>query len=156
MKRGTLIALIASIGLVLVLVLSACGPATTTPSAPSTPSTPSAPQVVTKTVEVEKTFKALNPQGVFIPVQTRALAPRIDTVDGKTIYVCQGEADPVIMPALYKALVAKYPKTTFIYYDRSDFGPSVPGTGGIASSTNQPEDKDILKKVNGVLRGIGW
>ena len=98
----------------------------------------------------------MNPQGVFIPVQTKPLAPRLDTIDGKTLYVCQGEADPVIMPALYKALVAKYPKTKFIYYDRSDFGPNVPGTGGTSSSTNQVEDPDILKKVQGVIRGIGW
>jgi hypothetical protein len=107
-------------------------------------------------VEVEKTYKALNPTGIFIPVETKALAPRLTTIDGKTIYVCQGEADPVIMPALYKALVAKYPKTTFIYYDVSSFGPSVPGTGGTASSTGQPEDPDILKKVQGVIRGNGW
>jgi hypothetical protein len=150
-----LVALLGSIALVLVVVLSGCAQATA-PATPTAPTTPSTPQVVTKTVEVEKTYKAVNPTGIFIPVETKALAPRLDTIDGKTIYVCQGEADPVIMPALYKALVAKYPKTIFIYYDRSDFGPSVPGTGGTASSTNQPEDKDILKKVNGVLRGIGW
>jgi hypothetical protein len=98
----------------------------------------------------------MNPQGFFIPVETKGLAPRLDTIDGKTLYVCQGEADPIIMPALYKALVAKYPKTKFIYYDRSDFGPNVPGTGGTSSSTNQVEDPDILKKVQGVIRGIGW
>jgi hypothetical protein len=60
------------------------------------------------------------------------------------------------MPALYKMLVKDYPKTKFIYYDRSDFGPTVPGTGGVATSTNAPEDPDILKKVNAVIRGNGW
>jgi hypothetical protein len=60
------------------------------------------------------------------------------------------------MPALYKALVAKYPNTKFIYYDRSDFGPTAPGTGAVSTSTGQPEDPDILKKVQGVIRGNGW
>jgi hypothetical protein len=156
LSRRKLIALLASIALVLVLVLTGCGQATTPPSAPSTSSTPSAPQVVKETVEVEKTYKVVSPTGEFIPVMTQALAPRLDTWDGKTIYVCQGEADPVIMPALYPALVAKYPKTAFIYYDVSSFGPSVPGTGATATSTGQPEDPDILKKVDAVIRGNGW
>jgi hypothetical protein len=107
-------------------------------------------------VEVEKVYKAVNPTGIFMPVETKALAPRLTTIDGKTLYVCQGEADPVIMPALYPALVKKYPNTKFIYYDRADFGPSVPGTGGGSSTTGQVEDPDILKKVQGVIRGIGW
>jgi hypothetical protein len=107
-------------------------------------------------VEVEKMFKCLNPQGEYIPVETIGLSERLDTLDNKTIYICQGEADPVIMPALYKMLQEKYPNTTWIYYDRSDFGPSTPGTGGPAISTGQPEDPDILDKVDAVIRGIDW
>ena len=60
------------------------------------------------------------------------------------------------MPALIKILREDYPNTTWIYYDRSDFGPTVPGKGGVATSTGQPEDPDILTKVQGVIRGIGW
>jgi hypothetical protein len=107
-------------------------------------------------VEVEKTFKCLNPQGEYMPVETIGLSERLDTLDDKTIYICQGEADPVIMPALYKMLQETYPNTTWIYYDRSDFGPSTPGTGGPAISTGQPEDPDILEKVDAVIRGIDW
>jgi len=150
-----------------VLVLMACNqamqpaPITPTPTATQpvptttpvqTPTTTPTPQIITQ----DKTYNALNPAGIFIPVQTKALAPRLTTIEGKTIYVCQGEADPVIMPALYKRLVKDYTKTKFIYYVRSDFGPSVPGPGQVATSTNQPDDPDILKKVDGVLRGIGW
>jgi hypothetical protein len=62
---------------------------------------------------VEKTYKVLNPQGDFIPVETKALAPRLTTFDGKTIWVSQTEADPVIMPALYARLQKDYPKTTW-------------------------------------------
>jgi hypothetical protein len=142
LKSNRLIWLVASIIVMLVLVATSCTPTTTQPGA-------------TSTVK-DKTYRALNPQGVFIPVQTKTLAERLTTIEGKTIYVCQGEADPVIMPALYKELQKKYPKTTWMYYDRSDFGPNVPGTGGTATSTNKVEDPDILKKVNAVIRGNGW
>ena len=99
----------------------------------------------------------MDPTGIFIPVNTVGLAPRLTTIEGKTIYVCQGEADPVIMPALWKAIVPKYPKTKFLYYDVSAFGPNTPGTGTTpAASTGQPEDPDILKKIDGAIRGIGW
>ena len=135
--------------LMLVAILaSSCAPQGTTQTGQTPGSQTSASQ--------DKTYNAVNPTGIFIPVQTKALSPRLDTLDGKTIYVCQGEADPVIMPALYKMLVKNYPKTKFTYYDRSDFGPTRPGTGGVATSTNQPEDPDIMKKVDAVIRGNGW
>ncbi len=106
---------------------------------------------------MDKKYNVLDPTGIFIPVQTQALAPRLDTIDGKTISICQGEADPVVMPGLQKALVAKFTKTKWIYYDVSNFGPTSPGTGSTpATSTGQPEDPDIIKKVQGVIRGNGW
>jgi hypothetical protein len=162
LKTKTLIPIITSILSVLVLIVMACTqvtPQTPTPTATqqanvvaSTPTT----TTTTTTIEVDRKYNVVDPTGIFKPVQTQALTPRLDTIDGKTIYVCQGEADPVIMPALIKRLIKDYPKTKFLYYDRSDFGPTRPGTGGASSSTNQPEDPDILKKVQGVIRGIGW
>jgi hypothetical protein len=84
-------------------------PATTTPSnSPATTTTPT-PQVITK----DATYNVLNPSGTFIPIQTKGLAPRLDTMDGKTVWVSQTEADPVIMPALYARLQKDYPKTTW-------------------------------------------
>jgi hypothetical protein len=130
---------------------------TTQPTQTAQPSpTAKTTQPTQSTPQASNNIRAINPTGLFVPVQTKPLAPRLDKIDGKTIYVCQGEADPVIMPALYKRLVKDYPGTKFIYYDRSDFGPNVPGTGGVATSTNQPEDPDILKKVDAVIRGNGW
>ena len=140
MKGVRLFALVSSIALILVLVLSGCGNG----DGGNGGSTE------------DKEYRALNPTGIFIPVETSGLAERLDTIEGKTIYVCQGEADPVIMPALIIALRNEYTGTTWIYYDRSDFGPSRPGTGGAATSTNQPEDPDILDKVDAVIRGNGW
>jgi hypothetical protein len=154
LKSKHLLPLLVSMILILILVATSCtptgGPTVTVTVTP--PAVTVTPQAVTK----EKTVRAVNPSGIFVPVQTKPLALRLDTIDNKTIYVCQGEADPVIMPALYERLKKDYPKTTWIYYDRSDFGPSVPGSGGAATSSGKPEDPDILKKVQAVIRGIGW
>ena len=160
MKIKHLLPLLVSLILILILVATGCTSTTTQPGTQTTvtvTATPKATTAPTATmVEVDRKYNVIDPTGIFKPVQTQAISPRLDTIDGKTVYVCQGEADPVIMPALYKRLVKDYPKTKFIYYDRSDFGPTTPGTGGVATSTNQVEEPDILKKVQGVIRGIGW
>ena len=58
--------------------------------------------------EQEKTYKCLNPQGIQLPVKTFPLAPRLDTIDGKTIYLSiTGEPDITI--PLEKRLRNDYP-----------------------------------------------
>ena len=151
MRRSRLIALVASITLVVVLVLSSCnGGATPNPSATATATTtptPTSGPVATPTprvIEVEKEYRVMNPTGIFIPVETQALSPRLDTINGKTIYVIQGEADPVIMPALAAELPHAYPNATFVYYEpSSSFGPS-----------SAPDT--VVDEADGVIRGIGW
>ena len=34
------------------------------------------------------TYKCLNPVGIQEPIEVKPLAPRLDTIQGKTIYVC--------------------------------------------------------------------
>ncbi|MFC2022652.1 hypothetical protein ACFLTL_00600 [Chloroflexota bacterium] len=151
MKGARLIALVASIALVLVLVLSSCGDASTPTSSPTSTPTPtqtppptSGPTPTPQVIEVEKEYRALNPSGAFIPVETQALSPRLDSFNGKTIYVIQGEADPVIMPALAAALPVEFPNATFVYYNpSSSFG---------ATSA----DDTVVAEADGVIRGIGW
>jgi hypothetical protein len=147
MKIKNSVPIATSILLAIVLIVMACTQVTPNPTPTSTASTPTAtnpatpaltPTPTTIIQEVDKKYNVLDPTGIFFPVQTQAIAPRLATIEGKTIYVCQGEADPVVMPGLYKALVAKFTTTKFIYYDRSDFGPTSPGTGGTATSTGQP------------------
>ncbi len=126
MKRGKIIALVASIALILALVLSGCNGGGGGGSSE------------------DKEYQALNPAGIFVPVETSALSPRIDNLDGKTIYVIQGEADPVIMPALAAALPVEFPNATFVYYQpASSFGPSA-------------TDATVQAEADGVVRGIGW
>ena len=122
MKRKNLIALVVSIALVLALVLSGCAGG----------------------AGADKEYRALNPQGDFQPVETVSLAARLDTLNGKTIYIIQGEADPVIMPALAEQLPKDYPNTTWVYYNPvSSFGVTKP-------------DDTTKAEADAVIRGIGW
>ena len=125
MKRNGMVAFLASIVLIVVLLASGCGNGGGGSAQ-------------------EDTYRVLNPVGVFIPVETQALSPRIDSFNGKTIYVIQGEADPVIMPALAGELPRQYPNSTFVYYEpQSSFGASAP-------------DDTTIAEADGVIRGIGW
>ena len=58
--------------------------------------------------EKDTVYKCLNPTGTQMPVKTSSLAPRLDSLDGKTIHmsIC-GEAD--IWVPLEKKLKADYP-----------------------------------------------
>ena len=140
MSKKRFIVLLASIGLILVLVLSGC----TAPEAEPEIIEKTVTETVEKVVEVEKEYRCLNPEANFIPVETSALSPRLDTMDGKTVYIIQGEADPVIMPALAERLPHDYPNTTFVYYNpTSSFGSSSP-------------DDTVVAEADAVVRGIGW
>jgi hypothetical protein len=60
----------------------------------------------------EKVHKCLNPVGISIPVETFPLAPRLDTMDGKTIYLSiTGEPDITI--PLEKVLRSRYPQVNW-------------------------------------------
>jgi hypothetical protein len=147
LKTRKLALIIASVVLVLVMALAGCSgstpaPTTTAPTAKTTAAP--APATTTVTVEKDKNYNFMSPRGIALPVTVKALAPRPASLDGKTVYICQGEADPVIMPALAKVAPTKMPKTTWVYYNPvSSFGPA------------SPED-EVLAKANAVMRGISW
>ena len=62
--------------------------------------------------EKDRVYKCLNPLGIQLPVQTYPLAPRLDTIDGKEIYLSiTGEPDITI--ALEKKLRADYPNVNW-------------------------------------------
>lgn len=167
MKVRNVIPIITSVILAIVLVIMACTqaavpkpttltplqqPTTATITPTNTPTTTPTPQVIVKA----PTYRALNPQGSEQPVQISPLAPRLDTFDGKTIYVRCSESDPVIMPALWDKLKKDNPKTTFkwmnattaISYD-TIFG----GSGHLTAT--KPED-EVLKNAKAVIMGVAW
>jgi ABC-type oligopeptide transport system substrate-binding subunit len=131
-KKKQLIALLVSFSLVLALILSACAQqGGTTPTG------------TTAGTAQDKVYKVQNPQGIYIPVETHALAPRLDTLAGKNIYYYESEANPVIMPVLLKKLKQDYPTATWKYYETQGWGTDTP-------------TEDDLKGVDAVIRGIGW
>jgi len=136
-KRKQLIALLVSISLVLVLVLSACAQGGTG----GTGATGGGGGE-------DKVYKVLNPQGNYIAVETHPLAPRLDTLNGKTIFYYQSEANPVIMPVLLERLKKDYPTATWKYHETQGYGSDTP--------TDDTNAISGLKGVNATIRGIGW
>jgi hypothetical protein len=159
MKDRKIILLLAAIFSIIILLATGCTstqtPTTATTTTPtskpgastSTPTAPSSPTVVTKTVD--PVYQCLSPRGVQPPVMTSALAPRLTTLDGKLIYVNQGEADPVIMPALWTRVQKDYPKVTWKLIASSSFGSSAPEDEVLGKAAG-------TKKADAVIRGIAW
>ncbi len=92
--------------------------------------------------ETEKTYKYLNPVGKQDPVELSALAPRLDTLDGKEIYIsiC-GEPDITI--PLEKKLKANYPNVNW----------KTKKTYNIAPIRISEEER---KTADGLILGVCW
>lgn len=68
----------------------------------------------------EEKITVLNPMGTPPPVQLRAMAPRLDSIDGKTIYIVNDgyPGSNILCAELEKGFKETYPNTTFIYKDK--------------------------------------
>ena len=91
----------------------------------------------------EKKYKCLNPVGIQDPVKIHPLAPRLDKIDGKTIYVCiNAGGDQDITIPLRKRLPADYPNVNWkmkINY-------------GFSAKLTDEEKKD----ADAVIAGVIW
>ena len=90
----------------------------------------------------EKTYKCLNPIGIQDPVDTFALAPRLKSLDGKTVHlsIC-GEAD--IWVPLEKKLKAEYPNVNWTSHKRFHIVP-------------QELTEEERKTTDAVILGVCW
>lgn len=98
----------------------------------------------------DKTYKCLNPVGIHTPVELSPLAPRLDKLDGKTIFVsigAGGEQDITI--PLPKKLQEKYPQVNWIVQGA---GPHLTKAGSIALTDEQVESGEI----DALIRGVIW
>ena len=93
----------------------------------------------------EPVYEFLNPKGIPGPIEVRGLAPRLDTIKGKTIYVVVCEAGPQTGPYLYSYLKEHYPDTNWIRVQHNGFGPADPATDG-----------KVLKEAKAVIGGQSW
>ena len=92
--------------------------------------------------EKDKVYKCLSPVGIQPPVDTFPLAPRLDTLDGKTINIniC-GEPDITI--ALEKRLKSDYPNVNW----------TTKKSYGIVPIRLSEEE---VKTCDGLIMGICW
>ncbi len=93
----------------------------------------------------EPVYEFLNPKGDPGPIEVQRLAPRLDTIKGKTIYVVVCEAGPQTGPFLYQYLKDHYPDTNWVRIQHNGFGPTDPATEG-----------NMLKEAKAVIGGQSW
>ena len=63
----------------------------------------------------ESKVTVVNPRGTPPPIRLVPMAPRLDTLDGKTIYVINIGFGDTFLPEVQKVMAEKYPKTTWIF-----------------------------------------
>ena len=94
------------------------------------------------TQQVDKTYKVLNPQGTYIPVDCKPLAPRLDSLAGKKILFYEAEATNMQMPYLLTRLQKDYPTATFLVVYTELWGETVP--------------TEAYLQCKASIRGVGW
>ncbi len=96
----------------------------------------------------DNTYKCLNPVGIQSPVDIHPLAPRLDKLDGKTIYISVGAGgEQGVMIPLPKELQARYPN---VNWKVTYAPPHATIAGSTALSNEEMKDADAL------IRGVVW
>ena len=76
--------------------------------------------VTPKETPVEKEFSILDPRGIEPEIETIPLrAPRLNTLEGKTVYVYCCEAVPLFMPEVVRLLPEFAPGVNVVLWDDS-------------------------------------
>ncbi|MEE8413992.1 MAG: hypothetical protein V3R96_05520 [Dehalococcoidales bacterium] len=90
----------------------------------------------------KEVYKFLNPVGIQVPVETYPLAPRLNSLDGKTIHFSiTGEPDITI--ALEKKLKMDFPNVNWT--QKKTYG----------TNPVQLSDEE-MKTTDGVILGVCW
>lgn len=68
----------------------------------------------------EPVITVLNPLGTPPPIKLKAMAPRLDTLKGKTIYIVNDgyPSSDVLLKELKTVMEGKYPDTKFVYREK--------------------------------------
>jgi len=140
--RKGVIATLVCVALILLVILSACGQTGDTTTVTATKTVTSTVGSSGGTSKVETVYKVLNPAGIYIPVECKPNAPRLDSLNGKKILYYESEATNILMPTLLAKLKKDYPTATFTVVHTESFGENTPTA-------------DQLKN-DAVIRGVGW
>jgi hypothetical protein len=94
----------------------------------------------------EAKVTVLNPRGTPPPIRLVPMAPRLDTLDGKTIYVINIGFGDTFLPEVQKVMAEMYPKTTWIFRRKAgrDYFDDDPKLWA-----------EIKEKGNGMIMGVG-
>ena len=96
----------------------------------------------------EKKYKCLNPVGIQEPVYLSPLAPRLTSLDGKTIYISVGAGgEQGLMIPLPRRLQALYPN---VNWKVTYAAPHRTIAGSIALSEEE------MKTADALIRGVVW
>jgi hypothetical protein len=95
-----------------------------------------------------KVYDFLNPVGTHAPVDLVPLAPRLEKLDGKTIYISVGAGgEQGIMIPLPKKLQNDYPQ---VNWKVTYAAPHLTIAGSLALTDEEMKDADAL------IRGVVW
>ena len=78
------------------------------------------PNDQTQAAPAEEKITVLNPLGTPPPLQLKPMAPRLDRMEGKTIYIVNDgyPGSGILLKELEKELNKAYTNTTFVYRDK--------------------------------------
>jgi hypothetical protein len=68
----------------------------------------------TASLAQEAKVAIVNPRGALPAIRLVPMAPRLDTLDGKTVYLIAASFAQPLMPELQKVLAERFPKTTWV------------------------------------------
>jgi hypothetical protein len=94
----------------------------------------------------EAKVTVVNPRGTPPPIRLVPMAPRLDTLEGKTIYVINIGFGDTFLPEVQKVMAEKFPKTTWIFRRKAgrDYFDDDPKLWA-----------EIKEKGHGMIMGVG-
>ena len=98
-------------------------------------------------MDEEKKITVLNPRGQPPLIELEPMAHRLDTLDGKTIYVVDTKfpASKPFGEELVKVLEEQYPKTTWLFREKT----------GSYFTDDPPLWAEIKEKGHGMIQFVG-
>lgn len=87
----------------------------------------------------------INPRGALPPIRLVPMAPRLDTLEGKTVYLIATSFAVPLMPELQKLLTERYPQTTWVLKDK----------GGSYFADAPDLWAEVKQKGSAVIMGVG-
>jgi hypothetical protein len=93
----------------------------------------------------EEKVAVLNPRGVAPLIRLVPMAPRLDTIEGKTIYIINVGFGDTFLPEMQKVMAERYPKTNWVFKRKR----------GSYFDDDPKLWEEIKDKGDGMIMGVG-